>query len=362
MTSPPDAGGRRRAGVVGIGLIGGSIGLGLRKAGWYVTGADRNEATAARALELGAVDAIGVDPAAQVTFVATPVAVVAPAAREALAATTGAVTDVAGVKASVVAALDDPRFVGGHPMAGSEHEGVEGADADLFAGAVWVLTPAAQTDPDAYAVVDAAVRSLGADVVTLDPARHDAMVAVVSHVPHLTAAALMAVAAGHAAEQQGPLLRLAAGGFRDMTRISAGQAGIWPDVCSDNADAIAEVLDELIAELQRVRGMVAGGRRDDLLATLERARTARLALPARGVPRAAEVVEVRIPVPNRPGVIADVTDLARELDVNIESFETADATEYERGLIVMVVDARAATRLRDALVGKGYRPVVQAVG
>lgn len=359
MTSQPD---RRRAGIVGIGLIGGSIGRGLRRAGWHVTGTDRNEATAARALRLGAVDAVGLDPAAEVTFVAIPVAAVPAAVADALGATTGAVTDVAGVKASVVAAVDAPRFVGGHPMAGSEHEGVEGADPDLFAGAVWVLTPTAVTDPDAYAVVDAAVRALGADVVSLDAATHDAMVAVVSHVPHLTSAALMAVAAGHAEEQQGPMLRLAAGGFRDMTRISAGQAGIWPDVCADNADAIASVLDELVAELQRVRGLVAGRRRDEILATLERARGARLALPARGVARAAEVVEVRIPVPNRPGVIADVTDLARQLDVNIESFETADATEYERGLIVMVVDAAAAPRLRDALVARGYRPVIQAVG
>ncbi len=362
MTSPPDAPTARRAAVIGIGLIGGSIGAALRRAGWHVSGSDRDERVAARAVDLGIVDAVGIDPAAEVTFVATPVGVIPAVARDALANGPGAVTDVAGVKASVVRAVDHPRFIGGHPMAGSEQEGIEGADADLFTGAAWVLTPTPTTDPDAYALVDAAVRALGAEVVAVDPARHDAMVAVVSHVPHLTAAALMGVAAAHAEEQQGPLLRLAAGGFRDMTRISAGQTGIWPDVCADNAEAIATVLDELSAELGRIRDVIAGRRRADLVEILDRARAARLALPARGVVRAAEVVEIRVPVPNRPGLIADVTELARELAVNIESLETADATDYERGLIVMVVDAAAGAELRDALVARGYRPTIGPVG
>jgi len=247
-------------------------------------------------------------------------------------------------------------------MAGSEHEGVEGADADLFSGAAWVLTPTATTDPDAYALVHGVVAELGADVVAVDARRHDAIVAVVSHVPHLTAAALMVVASRHAEDEQGPLLRLAAGGFRDMTRISAGHPGIWPDVCADNADAIMTVLDELVAELQRLRGIVGGQRRTDLIDTLEQARSARLALPARGRRRATGVVEIRVPVPNRPGVIADVATLASELGVNVEALETADSTEYERGLIVMVVEEAAAARLRDGLTAKGYRPQVGPVG
>ncbi|HVM64139.1 MAG TPA: prephenate dehydrogenase/arogenate dehydrogenase family protein [Acidimicrobiales bacterium] len=359
MTSPSDA---RRAGIIGMGLIGGSIGFALRQAGWFVTGTDVDEGTAGRALALGAVDALGVDAGASVTFVATPVGAVAGVARELLRATRGAVTDVGGVKAGVVAAVDDPRFVGGHPMAGSELAGVEGADADLFRNAAWVLTPTARTDPDAFAMVLAAVAAMGAEVVAVDPEQHDAIVAVVSHVPHLTAASLMAIADGHAREYEAPLLRLAAGGFRDMTRIAAGATGIWPDVCAENAAAITAVLDELVAELARVREIVAGQRRDDLVALLETSRAARLALPGRTARPAGEVVELRVPVPNREGVLADVTTLATSLGVNIEALETADATEHERGLIVMVVAAEAGHRLRDALVARGYRPVVQAIG
>ena len=360
MTSPTEPG-RRRAAVVGIGLIGGSIGLALRRSGWHVTGQDRDPAIAARALALGAVDAIGADGQAEITFVATPVGAVAAVAREALAAGVGAVTDVGGVKDSLVAAVRHPRFVGGHPMAGSELEGVEGADPDLFAGAAWVLTPTEATDTKAYELVHATVSSLGAEVVAVDPARHDAIVAVVSHVPHLTAAARMGVAAGHA-EQEGTLLRLAAGGFRDMTRIAAGHPGIWPDVCADNAEAITAVLDELVGELASVRAVVTGHDRAGLLGMLERARTARLALPARGGPRPTHVVEVRVPVSNQPRELAAVTTLAGELGINLESLETADATEGERGVIVMVVAADAGSRLRDALVGRGYRPVMGSVG
>ncbi len=146
------------------------------------------------------------------------------------------------VKGPIVEAVADARFVGGHPMAGSEQEGVEGADPELFEGAVWVLTPTSDTADSVYTQVAAVVSSFGAEVVALPPERHDALVAVVSHVPHLTAATLMGVAETRAEEHQA-LLRLAAGGFRDMTRIASGHPAIWPDICHENRGAIVEVLD-----------------------------------------------------------------------------------------------------------------------
>ena len=130
----------RRALVVGSGLIGGSIGLALRAQGWHVTGRDVDESRGARAVELGALDDVGDDPDAEITFVATPVGSIAREARTALRGS-GVVTDVGGVKAPVVSAIADPRFVGGHPMAGSERNGPLAARADLFDGATWVLSP-----------------------------------------------------------------------------------------------------------------------------------------------------------------------------------------------------------------------------
>jgi prephenate dehydrogenase len=347
MTSPA-----RRAAVVGTGLIGGSIGLALRERGWHVTGDDDDAARAARALELGALDAIGDDPTAEVTFVATPVGAVARAAI-AILARGGVVTDVGSVKASIVHAVDNPSFVGGHPMAGSEQEGVDGARADLFEGAVWVLTPTATTDSDAHALVRSVVTSLGAEVVELPPERHDALVAVVSHVPHLTAATLMVLAA-EGAEEHRAMLRLAAGGFRDMTRIASGHPGIWPDICVENRDAIVAALDELESTLRKVRDVVAAGDRASLLDVLERARAARINLPTR-VASMAEMAEVRIPVPDRAGVIAEVTTLASELGVSIADFETAHSSEGQAGVLLMLVPVDSVERLTGGLIARGYR-------
>jgi prephenate dehydrogenase len=351
--------GTRRAGIVGTGLIGGSLGMALRDRGWHVTGEDTDHEAAARALALGAIDVIGIDATAELTFVAAPVGVISATVQRLLQRTSGVVTDVGSVKASVVHAVADPRFVGGHPMAGSEQLGVDGADADLFEGAAWVLTPVAHTDPTAYALVRSVVSSLGAEVVALAPERHDALVAVVSHVPHLTAAALMDIA-GERAEEHSALLRLAAGGFRDMTRIAAGSPGIWPDICQENRTAIVEVIERLLGTLAELRDAVAQGRRDELLSRLTEAQATRLNLPGR-VGRPAEVAEVRVPVPDRPGVLAEVTTLASELGVNIADLEIAHSSEGQAGVLILLVDTETVDQFRSGLVERGYRPAVQAL-
>ncbi len=351
---------KRRASVVGTGLIGASVALALRARGWTVTGADTDAERAAEALAAGVIDALGLDADAELVIVAVPVSAVAAAARDALAkCPTATVTDVGSVKGPIVAAVHDYRFVGGHPMAGSEQDGLKGAHADLFNGATWVLTPTDGTDARRYADLRTTIGSIGADVVELPPERHDALVALVSHVPHLTAATLMGIAASSAVEHAA-LLRLAAGGFRDMTRIAAGHPGIWPDICAENREAILEGLDALTAALGEVRTSVAEGNRGHLLERLEVARAARLNLPAR-IATADALVEVRIPVPDRPGVLAEVTTLAGELDVNIVDLEIAHSAEGDRGVLIVTIDARASDRVCEALTERGYRPSAMPV-
>lgn len=340
----------RRAAVVGTGLIGGSVGLALRRAGWFVTGTDRDPARASRALELGAIDAVGTDPTAELTFVAVPVSAVPEAADAALSAG-GVVTDVGSVKAPVVAAVDHVRFVGGHPMAGSEALGVDGARADMFDGAAWVLTPTETTDAQAHALVHSVISSFGADVLTLAPAQHDRLVATVSHVPHLTAAALMQLAIGR--ERQDPaLLRLAAGGFRDMTRIAAGDPGMWLDVCAENRDAIVEVLDELALALGELRSVVAAGDPAGLEQQLRSAQAARRSLPL-GAPPAEQLSEVRVTIPDQPGELAAVTTLATELSINVYDVEVAHRADERGGRLLLVVDAGRADELVAALGERG---------
>ena len=246
--------------IFGTGLIGGSVGMALRDRGWWVSGVDAADGVAARAVELGALSEEGVDHQADLVVVATPVHAAGEIIGGILASPAwnpeAVITDVGGVKGPLVASIDHPYFVGGHPMAGSEQVGLDGASGELFVGATWVLTPTAVTDPAAYTQVRNVLAELGANVVALDPSQHDSLVAVVSHVPHLTAATLMDLAAG-LGEEHAALLQLAAGGFRDMTRIAAGQPSIWPDICEENADAIVETLDLLIDSLGAMRRRVA---------------------------------------------------------------------------------------------------------
>jgi prephenate dehydrogenase len=347
----------RRANVVGLGLIGGSVGLALRARGWRVHGHDADPARIEAARERGVIDAAGLDSAAELTIVATPVLAVADAVKEALVATTGLVTDVGSVKAPVVAAIDDPRFLGGHPMAGSEQDGLDGADADMFESAVWVLTPTAATTDTVFAAVASVVSSLGAEVVALPPDRHDVLVAVVSHVPHLAAAALMSLA-DQRAEEHAALLRLAAGGFRDMTRVASGHPAIWPGICAENRDAIVGGLDGLIAELMSLRGIVESDDREALLTTLSRARSARANLPSR-VLQPQDMAEVRIPIPDRPGAAAEVFTLAAELGVNIADFEVVHSAEGQKGIMMLLVEASTSDLFRGGLLARGFRPGVR---
>jgi prephenate dehydrogenase len=357
VTEPSNTDVARRANVTGLGLIGGSIAVALRERGWYVTGDDLDSVVAERARERGIVDALGLDADAEITFVATPVLALADQVKRALAETTGIVTDVGSVKGGIVGSIDDARFVGGHPMAGSELDGLDGADPEMFVGAVWVLTPAPSTADTTFATTAAIVAELGADVVALPAERHDQVVAVISHVPHLTAATLMGLASERA-EEHAALLRLAAGGFRDMTRIASGQPGIWLDICAENRPAILSALDGLIEGLVGMRDVVDHDDRGALFERLSRARDARANLPSR-VNQPSELSEARIPIPDRPGAAAEIFTLAAELGVNIASFEVVHSVEGNKGVAVVLVDAASADLFRGGLMARGFRPAVQ---
>jgi prephenate dehydrogenase len=277
----------------------------------------------------------------------------------ALRDTTGFVTDVGSVKTPLLQLMENPRFIGGHPMAGSEQEGVDGSRSDLFEGRTWVLTPIETTDDETLATIRSIVSGFGAEVVSLPPAQHDSMVAIVSHVPHLTAASLMGLADERSIEHRS-LMRLAAGGFRDMTRIAASHPGIWPDICNENREAIVTELDRLVAALSSVRSIVADGDRDALVSILERARSARLALPARFA-RAEDLAELRIPVADQKGALAGITMIATELDVSIADIEIAHSVEGDEGVVILLVESANGALLRDGLTARGYKAVMRSL-
>lgn len=257
-----------RVAVLGLGLMGGSLGLALRRAGLAasVAGYDVAPDTTERARARGAIDVACASPGeavagADLVVLATPVL----AEKELLAAVasvlapTSVVTDLGSTKRQVAEwareLLPDPlRFVGGHPMAGSEHSGVEAASADLFRNAVWCLTPTPRTNTTALSLVSDLARSLGAAPLLLDAAEHDDLVAGASHLPLVAAAALVRVATGSGEwERMG---KLAAGGFRDSTRIASGDTRMARDICLTNRGALVRWLDRYIGELSGLRDVL----------------------------------------------------------------------------------------------------------
>lgn len=242
-------------------------------------------------------------------------------------------------------------------MAGSEQRGLAGARADLFLGATWVLTPTERTLPEQYSQLHGYLREIGANVVAVSPKDHDRLVAIASHVPHLLAGSLMNEAAD-AAEQDAVLLQLAAGGFRDMTRIAAGDPAIWPDVLLDNKVAVLESLESVGRRIENLRDALKSEDRQAITATLQKASVARRHLPGRAL-NSENLVYVRVRLTDRPGSLASVTSTASELLVNIYDIEIAHSAEEAQGMLLLAVDASQSELLISALLNKDFEVSVE---
>lgn len=346
----------RHAHVIGLGLIGASMALALKQAGWRVTGEDANDETLTLALAQGIIDAGEMSAAHTLVIIATPAGAVADTATGLLAQFTQpelVVSDVAGVKSAIVEEVTDERFLGGHPMAGSELRGLRGAREDLFQGCTWVLTPTDTTRPALYSTLHGILREIGANVVAVSAADHDRLVALASHVPHLLAGALMNEAA-QAAQQDAVLLQLAAGGFRDMTRVAAGDPTIWPDILFENRDAITATLTSLQARLARLRAALVEGDRTVIEEGLRTASDARRQLPGRAL-NSENLAYLRVEISDQPGSLATVTRAASELLINIYDIEIAHGIEGIAGTLLLTVDALRAETLYDALHDLGFK-------
>lgn len=276
--------------VIGTGLIGTSVGLAMRAADAHVTGFDDDVRALAEAEATNAVSAAGsLEEAvrdAELVVVATPVPAVPAAVAAALRGSDAVVTDTASVKRWVLAGVDDliggdpslaRRFVGGHPMAGSERSGPGAATPDLFRGAAWVVTPTDDTSGEAVSVVEGAARSMGAIVSRTSAREHDEAMAIVSHLPQIVSYALMNAARNAGSET----LDLAASGFRDMTRLASSDAALWADILLANEDALGSVLEDFSDVLESISETLADRERTRLVEHLADAVEARTALADR---------------------------------------------------------------------------------
>ncbi|HEX6971432.1 MAG TPA: prephenate dehydrogenase [Limnochordia bacterium] len=359
--------------ILGLGLIGGSLGMALRRPGaaersYRVRGIARRAATLEEAAAVGAIDSGTLDPAegvrgADVVVICTPVSAIistlstiAPHVSE-----HAVITDVGSTKREICAAAwellpERPLFIGGHPLAGSERGGVLAADPYLFQNAVYVLTPPPRRPgaEDGMQRLLALVRHIGADPLVLDPERHDRIVAAVSHLPHLVAAALVQTVVQASLEE--PItLNLAAGGFRDTTRIASGPPDVWRDICLSNAGALLAALDRFQESLAAFKEAIAAGRAGELERLLSAAREGRGQIPLRAKGLLAPLWELVVQVPDRPGVLHAVTGILAEAQINIIDIEILRVREGEGGTLRLAVESpQALQRAVDLLVAAGY--------
>lgn len=334
------------AAVLGTGLIGASIGIGLRGLGWEVVGWDPDEPASQGAVKCGAVDRVAdsleaamVD-ADLVVLAGPPIAI-----EEQLKTlkTESLVTDVAGVKAPMVAAGRHlKRFVGGHPMAGRESSGPAGASGSLFRGATWVLTTD-NANPSDLEAVARLVADLGAIPVVMDAADHDAAVAAISHLPQVVASALVNRVARHPTA-----LDLAAGGFRDITRIALSDPGWWTDVLVENRTALGALIRGLGEDLNTWADLIESQDREGVGAEMLAARSARRSLSA-------PVAAVGVVLDDRPGEIARVGHALETSGVDLRDLQLRHATHGGGGVLTLSVKAAEADRLMAALRADGFR-------
>ena len=357
-----------RIAVLGVGLIGGSIGLAARRRlEAEVVGYGRSPERLQRAVELGAIDRAAGSVAeacadTDLVFCCAPVAALPEQAREALAAAGSdtAVSDVGSTKGELVAAVgDDERFIGGHPLAGAETAGVENAREDLFEGARWYLTPTERSSGLLYDRLQRSLSALGARPQAIDPAGHDRLMATVSHMPHVLANALASEGA-ESLTQDSERLPDVGPSFRDATRVAGSNPAIWADIFASNREAVADSVDSVAARLREAAELIRGGDREALAAWHATAGEDRRRL-LEAESDAGPLRELRIVVANKPGTIAELALALGEAGVNIEDMALHPAPDMTSGAVsVWVSGDEQAAKAQELVRRLGH--TVSAVG
>lgn len=373
MTSmPPDDAAARavsidRVAIVGTGLIGTSIALAATRTGATVTGWDLDPSASERAAAGGGLLARGsLEEAvrgAELVVVCTPIQHIAAAVTRVLVlAPTAIVTDAGSIKAHVVSQVEEmadpadlPRFVPGHPLGGSERSGPEHAAASVVDDIVWVVAPARMSDPDAAQRLEAWITRIGARPVRLTPERHDRLVAVVSHLPQVASTSLMGVAAIEEAGEP-DLLLLAAGGFRDLTRLAASNPHLWSEILLANREQIVDAIDLFVARLGVLRAKIAASQALEVERTFEEAKQARLRLAAKPTVRAGVAV-LQVAIADEPGALARITSSLAAGEVNIEDLQIVHSPEGGRGTVHLTVAASSSADAVEVLRASGHDPI-----
>jgi prephenate dehydrogenase len=354
-----------RIAIVGTGLIGTSIAMASTRVGCDVSGWDLDAGSlavaAGRAPLRSAPSLEDAVEGADIVVVCAPVPSIPElVARALVAAPAAVVTDAGSIKDHVVREVGllagvgaAGRFIGGHPMGGSERSGPEHASASVVDGIVWILTPG--DEAEVVTRLEAWIERIGGRPMRMSPARHDRLVAFVSHLPQVASTALMGLAATEEADEPDILL-LAAGGFRDLTRLASSNPALWSQILLSNREAIAEAIDLYMGRLADLRAMVLEGRGREVEETFDDAKRARLRLAAKPQVRAGVAV-LQVQVPDRPGALADLTSVLAEHSVNIEDLQIVHSPEGGRGTVHLTVAAPSADDALRVLASRSFDPI-----
>jgi prephenate dehydrogenase len=330
-----------------------------------VVGWDADAESLALAAERGAVDEVAGSLAAAVSdaelaIVATPVAALKDGVGAVLSnGSEATVTDVGSTKDGLCRSVSDrARFIGGHPVCGSEARGPGNASAELFEGATWFLTPVAETEPERYKVLHGFVASLGAIPVAIDPAAHDRLMAVTSHMPHALANLILNHAGSVRVEGHEPLAT-AGGSLRDMTRVAGANPRIWVDIFLDNAEELRASLAEHRRRVEDLERALGSGDAGWLARWIGEAAVNRRTLLDEAYHDAGALQRVRVHVPDRPGVLSGITQALGAEQINIEDFELQHMSPERGGtLSVLVAGEDEAARAAELLEAQGYSVIV----
>ncbi|MFB6347347.1 MAG: prephenate dehydrogenase/arogenate dehydrogenase family protein [bacterium] len=328
--------------IIGLGLIGGSVAGGLREAPYTVSGWDTEESTRQEALDRELIESVyppdDLPESVSGVLLAIPVPEMVPVTETLMDSNhlPEFITDVGSTKSWVCDRMKsllkgEPRFIGAHPMAGSEESGLSAADPILFENAISVITPTVAGEKHLLDVIQI-WETLGAHVLEMSPDQHDTAVAHVSHLPHLNAAALLQTIQ-EVPNSETQALPLAAGGFRDTTRVAEGDPGLWRDIFKTNKDRITSGIENFVDVLKEAKAYIENDEWEEITRWLDEARQTRDEIPEKTKGLLGSLFELKILAPDKPGILAHITGTLAEESINITDIEVLKIREGELGTI-----------------------------
>lgn len=338
-----------KVGILGVGLLGGSIGYILKEKQWAekIIGIGRDEEKLKKAVQAKAIDEFIVEIDEKISdldiiILATPVKLMPKFVEKMLPFLKEGVilTDVGSTKQEISECIEKiiPKnifFIGGHPMAGSEKTGVEALDPLLFENAIYILTKTNNTNYESLVKLKDMVKTLGANPLEMDIENHDIAVATISHMPHIIAASIVNCAQ-NIENKNKHVLSLAASGFRDTTRIAAGSPEMWRDICLTNDKKIIAVIDDLELEINKFKNAIKSKNKDLIEALFKKAKDTRDSLPIKKRNILPEMYELLVRIEDKPGVIGIIANLLGENNINIKSIEVINVNEEgESGRLII---------------------------